>query len=96
MSGMGFSLSGCAGSDSGADVVRVRAVADGAVLFETRGATPANVAPSGDDRLVAVCPTGCLAMAGLRPWMPRPRDCVSCRACELVCPADAIALREPS
>ncbi|MFM9557453.1 nSTAND1 domain-containing NTPase [Streptomyces caniscabiei] len=47
-----------AGSDSGADVVRVRAVADGAVLFETRGATPANVAPSGDDRLVAVCPTG--------------------------------------
>ncbi|MDX3589462.1 WD40 repeat domain-containing protein [Streptomyces europaeiscabiei] len=47
-----------AGSDSGADVVRVRAVTDGAVMFETRGATPANVAPSGDDRLVAVCPTG--------------------------------------
>ncbi|WTV96109.1 hypothetical protein OG235_03320 [Streptomyces sp. NBC_00024] len=47
-----------AGSDSGVDLVRVRAVADGAVLFETRGATPANVAPSGDDRLVAVCPTG--------------------------------------
>ncbi|MFI1358316.1 helix-turn-helix domain-containing protein [Streptomyces sp. NPDC020898] len=45
-------------TDSGADAVRVRAVADGAVLFETRGATPANVAPSGDDRLVAVCRTG--------------------------------------
>ncbi|MEU9173888.1 helix-turn-helix domain-containing protein [Streptomyces sp. NPDC048420] len=46
------------GSGSRADVVRVRATADGAVLFETRGATPANVAPSGDDRLVVVCPTG--------------------------------------
>jgi WD40 repeat protein/transcriptional regulator with XRE-family HTH domain len=51
-------VSGGPGSDSGSDVTRVRAVTDGAVLFETRGATPANVAPSGDDRLVAVCPTG--------------------------------------
>ena len=41
---------------------------------------------------VAVCPTDCLAMAGPRPWLPRPRDCVSCSACELVCPADAIRL----
>ncbi|MFF9772904.1 hypothetical protein ACF1HJ_04360 [Streptomyces sp. NPDC013978] len=38
--------------------VRVRSVVDGAVLFEARGVTPANVAPSGDDRRVAVCPAG--------------------------------------
>ena len=42
---------------------------------------------------VAVCPADCLAMAGPRPWLPRPRDCVSCSACELVCPTDAIRLR---
>lgn len=42
---------------------------------------------------VSACPTQCLAMAGPRPWLPRPRDCVSCAACELVCPADAIRLR---
>ena len=42
---------------------------------------------------VAVCPTDCLAMAGPRPWLPRPRDCVSCSACDLVCPTDAIRLR---
>ena len=29
---------------------------------------------------VAVCPADCLAMAGPRPWLPRPRDCVSCSA----------------
>lgn len=45
-----------AGSDAG--VVRVRSVTDGAVLFEARGVTRTNVAVSGDDRLVAVCPTG--------------------------------------
>ncbi|KUO14583.1 hypothetical protein AQJ91_46050 [Streptomyces dysideae] len=45
-------------SGSGTDVVRVRAVADGAVLFEKRGVTRANVAVSADDRLVAVCPAG--------------------------------------
>ncbi|MFJ7042044.1 hypothetical protein ACIQVC_01365 [Streptomyces sp. NPDC101112] len=45
-------------AESRAGVVRVRAVADGAVLFEGSGATLANVAVSGDDRLVAVCPTG--------------------------------------
>ncbi|WP_438828984.1 nSTAND1 domain-containing NTPase [Streptomyces gottesmaniae] len=38
--------------------VQVRSVGDGAVLFEARGATPQNVAPSGDDRRVAVCPAG--------------------------------------
>ena len=33
----------------------------------------------------AVCPTDCLAMAGTRPWLPRPLDCVSCTACALFC-----------
>jgi NAD-dependent dihydropyrimidine dehydrogenase PreA subunit len=28
------------------------------------------------------------------PWLPRPLDCVSCAACELVCPADAIRVPE--
>jgi formate hydrogenlyase subunit 6/NADH:ubiquinone oxidoreductase subunit I len=41
---------------------------------------------------VAACPTDCLAMAGPRPWLPRPADCISCTACELVCPADAITV----
>jgi NAD-dependent dihydropyrimidine dehydrogenase PreA subunit len=42
---------------------------------------------------VAVCPTDCLAMADLLPWLPRPRDCIACDACEAVCPADAIRLK---
>lgn len=42
---------------------------------------------------VAVCPADCLAMAGPRPWLPRPGDCIACAACELVCPVAAIALR---
>jgi ferredoxin len=25
-------------------------------------------------------------------WLPRPAECVSCGACEAVCPADAIRL----
>jgi len=28
-----------------------------------------------------------------RPWLPRPRDCVSCSACEVVCPTEAIRLQ---
>lgn len=39
---------------------------------------------------VAVCPTECLAMAGTRPWLPRPLDCVACAACELVCAPVAV------
>jgi len=39
---------------------------------------------------VVVCPTNCLAMAGLIPWLPRPLDCISCNLCELVCPPNAI------
>jgi NAD-dependent dihydropyrimidine dehydrogenase PreA subunit len=41
---------------------------------------------------VAVCPTGCLEMAGPVPWLPRPRDCVRCTLCVLVCPADAVRM----
>lgn len=39
---------------------------------------------------VAVCPTGCLEVAGAGAWLPRPLDCVGCGACERVCPADAV------
>jgi NAD-dependent dihydropyrimidine dehydrogenase PreA subunit len=39
---------------------------------------------------VAVCPTQCLDMRGLLPWLPRPRACVSCEACAFVCPVAAI------
>ncbi|MDX3636331.1 hypothetical protein PV728_40135 [Streptomyces europaeiscabiei] len=46
------------GSGSGPGRVRLRSVAGGEVLFETREAGPANVVPSADGRLVAVCPVG--------------------------------------
>ncbi len=48
---------------------------------------------TGNGACVAICPTDCLAMAGRRPWLPRPADCISCSACALVCPADAIRLQ---
>jgi NAD-dependent dihydropyrimidine dehydrogenase PreA subunit len=41
---------------------------------------------------VAVCPTDCLEMKDLRPWLPRPFDCVSCALCVVVCPVNAIAM----
>ena len=41
---------------------------------------------------VAVCPTGCLELAGSLPWLPRPLDCVRCGLCVLVCPTAAIDL----
>ena len=40
----------------------------------------------------AVCPTGCLAMDGPIPWMPRPLDCVFCTLCVRVCPTDALRM----
>jgi len=46
----------------------------------------------GDGACVAVCPTGCLALADGLPWLPRPRDCVSCGACVEVCPTGAVKL----
>ncbi|WP_105968123.1 nSTAND1 domain-containing NTPase [Streptomyces geranii] len=42
----------------GENHVRVRSVADNRLLFETHRADRANVAPSPDDSLVAVCPSG--------------------------------------
>ncbi|MER5215186.1 helix-turn-helix domain-containing protein [Streptomyces sp. NPDC002838] len=53
-----FGASGRSYVEGGPDAVRLRSVVDGEVLFETREAGPANVAPSPDDRLVAVCPAG--------------------------------------
>ncbi|WP_435281276.1 nSTAND1 domain-containing NTPase [Streptomyces koelreuteriae] len=43
---------------SGPDGVRLRSVADDRLLFEAKGVDRADVAPSADDRLVAVCPDG--------------------------------------
>jgi MinD superfamily P-loop ATPase len=43
---------------------------------------------------VMVCPTGCLALDGPAPWMPRPLACISCAACVLVCPTRALALAD--
>jgi formate hydrogenlyase subunit 6/NADH:ubiquinone oxidoreductase subunit I len=42
-----------------------------------------------------VCPTLCLEMAGPLPWLPRPRDCISCTLCVLICPANALKLVSP-
>jgi NAD-dependent dihydropyrimidine dehydrogenase PreA subunit len=44
---------------------------------------------------VAACPTDCLEMTALLPWLPRPLDCVSCTVCMLVCPADALRMAPP-
>jgi NAD-dependent dihydropyrimidine dehydrogenase PreA subunit len=41
---------------------------------------------------VAACPTGCLSLAGNRPWMPRPVDCISCTLCVIVCPTHALRM----
>ncbi|HEY1375950.1 MAG TPA: 4Fe-4S dicluster domain-containing protein [Gemmataceae bacterium] len=50
---------------------------------------------TGSGVCVAACPTGCLEMAGGRPWMPRPADCVSCTLCVLVCPTHALTMAPP-
>ena len=41
-----------------------------------------------------ICPVACLEMAGLLPWLPRPRDCIACNLCVLVCPVSAIQLTQ--
>lgn len=46
----------------------------------------------GDGACVVACPTGSLALADGRPWLPRPRDCVGCGACAEVCPTGAVKL----
>ena len=56
-------------------------------LYETRC--------TGSAACVAVCPTGCLALAADRPWMPRPADCISCSLCVLVCPTHALRMVPP-
>jgi NAD-dependent dihydropyrimidine dehydrogenase PreA subunit len=50
----------------------------------------------GSANCVAVCPTDCLAMAGGRPWLPRPADCISCNLCVIVCPTSALRLVKTS
>ncbi|MEU9456275.1 helix-turn-helix domain-containing protein [Streptomyces sp. NPDC048277] len=45
-------------SDATDDLVRLRSVADGRVLFETRATGPWNATPSADGRLLAVCAAG--------------------------------------
>ena len=49
---------------------------------------------TGSGDCVALCPTACLAMNGVYPWLPRPGDCISCGACEMVCPTGAIRVTE--
>ena len=44
---------------------------------------------------VRICPTDCLAMDGLLPWLPRPSACVSCTLCVLVCPVKALDMAPP-
>jgi formate hydrogenlyase subunit 6/NADH:ubiquinone oxidoreductase subunit I len=43
---------------------------------------------------VLACPTDCLAMDGLLPWLHRPQDCISCAVCVLVCPVEAVMMVE--
>jgi formate hydrogenlyase subunit 6/NADH:ubiquinone oxidoreductase subunit I len=44
---------------------------------------------------VTVCPTDCLAMSGLVPWLPRPHDCIGCAVCVFVCPTAALRMAAP-
>jgi formate hydrogenlyase subunit 6/NADH:ubiquinone oxidoreductase subunit I len=43
---------------------------------------------------VLLCPTDCLEMAGVLPWLPRPGSCVSCTLCVLICPVEALTMRK--
>jgi formate hydrogenlyase subunit 6/NADH:ubiquinone oxidoreductase subunit I len=31
-------------------------------------------------------------MAGALAWLPRPRDCIACNLCVIICPATALRL----
>jgi hypothetical protein len=42
-----------------------------------------------------ICPTDCLELAGLFPWLVRPGDCVSCALCVQICPTEALTLAPP-
>jgi formate hydrogenlyase subunit 6/NADH:ubiquinone oxidoreductase subunit I len=39
-----------------------------------------------------ICPSSCLEMSGLLPWLPRPNECVSCAICVVLCPVDALRM----
>lgn len=41
---------------------------------------------------VALCPTDCLETGWPVPWLPRPRDCIQCSLCAIICPAVAIRM----
>lgn len=41
---------------------------------------------------IEACPVDCLESRGDMPWLPRPRDCISCGVCDLICPTHAIAM----
>lgn len=49
---------------------------------------------NGSGDCVAACPVNCLEMKNGLPWMPRPLDCVSCTVCAIVCPTEAITMRQ--
>jgi len=42
---------------------------------------------------VVLCPVGCLEQRGNLPWLVRPRSCIACTVCEVVCPVSAIRLK---
>jgi NAD-dependent dihydropyrimidine dehydrogenase PreA subunit len=46
------------------------------------------------ENCVWVCPVDCLEMDGPLPWLARPRDCISCSLCALICPTRAITMAE--
>ena len=41
---------------------------------------------------IAVCPTECLDMWNDQPGLKYPQNCVSCGACEMVCPTGAVVV----
>jgi len=42
---------------------------------------------------VILCPVDCLSLHSGQPWLIRPRDCIACHVCELVCPTNAIEVK---
>jgi len=43
---------------------------------------------------IAICPTECLQISRLGPWLARPLDCLACAACAQVCPEKALHMDE--
>lgn len=44
---------------------------------------------------VRVCPSDCLALGPVLPWLARPAECLACGLCAIVCPTGAISLDAP-